>query len=302
MRAENIVVSGATGWLGSELIVRLKSDNIFLNSNIYLTASKEGVFEINGSQFAVTKLQNLKTNFSFDYFFDFGFLTREKLKIINHKEYSEINTNIIRQSVNFIKANKPQLVVLASSGAVYKSSKYQSSKENYLYGQLKEQQESEISRACNLAGSKLIIVRIFNISGSGIKKINTFAIAEFVYKSIKNQDIIIQSNYNVIRRYCDISQLLDLVTKLALENKDFIFDSGGVKIEIRELASKIVEQLNSKSKIIALEIDDLLPQDLYFSDSSDYEKLVRKYLKQEPVSINEQIKLTKKGLIKQKLI
>jgi hypothetical protein len=38
------------------------------------------------------------------------------------------------------------------------------------------------------------------------------------------------------------------------------------------------------------------------TNSNNYEKLVSKYLKQEPVSIKEQITLTKKGLIKQQLI
>jgi nucleoside-diphosphate-sugar epimerase len=302
MNVENIAISGATGWLGVELISKLSNDSSFLNSNIFPTASKNGSLEINGNKFAVKKLENLKNLISFDYFFDFAFVTREKLKILSHKEYSEINKYIMNQSVDFIKTNKPRLVVLASSGAVYKSNYYQRNRENYLYGELKQQQESEISKACKLAGSKLIIVRIFNLSGSGIKKLNTFAIAEFIYKSVKNQDIIIKSNYNVVRQYCDIGQLLDLVTKLALENKDYTFDSGGVKIEIRELAREIVGQLSSKSKISALEIDSSLPQDVYLSNSNDYEKLLSKYLKQEPVSIKEQIVLTKKGLIKQKLI
>jgi len=302
MNVKNIVISGATGWLGVELISKLSNDSSLLNSSIFPTASKDGSLEINGNKYATTKLQNLKKSISFDYFFDFAFVTREKLKILSHKEYSEINKHIIDQSVDFIKTNKPRLVVLASSGAVYKTNYYQRSKENSLYGELKQRQESEISKACELAGSKLIIVRIFNLSGSGIKKLNTFAIAEFIYKSVKNQDIIIQSNYNVVRQYCDIGQLLDLITKLALENKDCTFDSGGEKIEIRELASKIVGQLNSKSKILALEIDSLLPKDIYLSNSNDYEKLVSEYLKQEPVSLKKQITLTKNGLIKQQLI
>jgi len=302
MNVENIAISGATGWLGVELISKLSNDSSFLNSNIFPTASKNGSLEINGNKFAIKKLENLKNIISFDYFFDFAFVTREKLKILSHKEYSEINKYIMNQSVDFIKTNKPRLVVLASSGAVYKSNYYQRNRENYLYGELKQQQESAISKACELAGSKLIIARIFNLSGSGIKKLNTFAIAEFIYKSVKNQDIFIKSNYSVVRQYCDIGQLLDLITKLALENKDYTFDSGGVKIEIRELAREIVGQLNSKSKISALEIDSSLPQDVYLSNSNDYEKLLSKYLKQEPVSIKEQIALTKKGLIKQKLI
>jgi nucleoside-diphosphate-sugar epimerase len=302
MNIQNIAISGATGWLGVELISKLSNDIRFLNSNIFPTASKNGSLEISGNKFAVTKIENLKNLNFLDYFFDFAFVTREKLKIFSHKEYSEINKFIINQSVDFIKINKPRIVVLASSGAVYKSNYYQRNKENYLYGELKHQQESEISKACDLAGSKLIIVRIFNLSGSGIKKLNTFAIAEFIYKSVKNQDVIIRSNYNVVRQYCDIGQLLELIIELALQNKDYTFDSGGIKIEIRELARGIVEQLNSKSKISASKIDNSLPQDVYLSNSNDYEEMLLKYLKQEPVSIKEQITLTKKGLIKQKLI
>ena len=302
MNLKNIAISGATGWLGLELISKLSKHSVFSNSRIFPTASKGGSVEVNGNKFAITKLQDLNNIISFDYFFDFAFVTREKLKILSQKEYVRINKYIMDQSINFIKTNKPRLVVLASSGAVYESNNYQRSRENYLYSELKQQQEREISKACELAGSKLIIVRIFNLSGSGLKKLSTFAIAEFICKSVKNQDIIIQSNYNVVRQYCDIGQLLDLITKLVLENKDFTFDSGGVKIEIRQLASEIVGQLNSKSKILAPEIDSLLPQDLYLSNSNDYETLVSEYLKQESFSIKEQIFLTKKGLIQQQLI
>ena len=172
---------------------------------------------------------------------------------MSEEKYKEINMNIIKNSINFIKSNKPKVVVLASSGAVYGSNLGANSTKNDLYGQLKLIQEIEIGNACQEAGSKLITIRIFNLSGSGIRKIDTFALAEFVFKSLKSEDIFIQSNYSVTRRYCDISQLLKLVLCLILENRDIIFDTGGIKVEIRELARMTIEKLNSLSTVKSLD-------------------------------------------------
>jgi nucleoside-diphosphate-sugar epimerase len=292
----NIVVSGATGWIGSELIRELLSSENFLHSNIYPTASKEGVIKISNRQFTVTKLDNITNSCYIDYYFDFAFLTRDKFNIVGHEKYIDTNQHIINESVKFIKIKKPKVVVLASSGAIYKTNNSNKNMENQIYGDLKLLQETKIKNACDEVNSKLIIARIFNLSGSGINKVNIFAIAEFVYKSVKNQDIFITSNYSVVRRYCDISQLLNLIISLTLENKSFIFDSGGTKIEIRKLANKIVHQLDSRSRISALDIDNTLSSDNYYSNSNYYEDLLEKYLKKKSIAISDQIEFTRKAL------
>ena len=221
---------------------------------------------------------------------------------MTEEKYKEINMKIIKNSVSFIKSNKPKMVVLASSGAVYGSNLGANSMKNDLYGQLKSTQEIEIKNACQEVGSKLLTIRIFNLSGSGMRKIDTFALAEFVFKSLKNQDIFIQSNYPVTRRYCDISQLLKLVLCLILENQDITFDTGGIKVEIRELARMTIEKLNSLSTLKLLEINNILSPDNYFSESNKFEKLVKRYLREEPISIDNQIEFTKRTLLNQKLI
>ena len=123
-----------------------------------------------------------------------------------------------------------------------------------------------------------------------------------VFKSLKNQNIFIKSNYLVTRRYCDISQLLKLVLCLVLDNKDLTFDTGGIKLEIRELAKITIEKLSSLSTVKSLEVSKNLPPDDYFSKSDEYEKLVKRYLKESPISIDNQIDFTKRSLLKQNLI
>jgi nucleoside-diphosphate-sugar epimerase len=299
---KNFIVSGATGWLGSELIIEVLKHNDFQSSNIVAVSSSDGTFMLNNRILNHISFENLKDIYSDSCYFDFAFSTREKLKLITEEKYKEINMKIIHNSVNFIRSSKPKVVVLASSGAVYGSNWVGSSMNNDLYGQLKLIQEIEIGKACKEAGSKLVTMRIFNLSGSGIRKIDTFALAEFVFKSLKNQDIFIRSNYLVTRRYCDISQLLKLVLCLILENQDITFDTGGIKVEIRELADITIKKLNSLSSVKSLEINSSLPPDNYFSKSNKFEKLVKMYLRQAPISIDNQIELTKCTLLSQNLI
>jgi nucleoside-diphosphate-sugar epimerase len=302
MTFKHLVVSGATGWLGGELIIEVLKHNDFQNSNIVASSSTDGTFRLNNRMINHISFENLKNIYSDSCYFDFAFLTREKLKLMTEEKYKEINMKIIKNSVSFIKSNKPKMVVLASSGAVYGSNLGANSMKNDLYGQLKLRQEIEIKNACQEVGSKLLTIRIFNLSGSGMRKIDTFALSEFVFKCLKNQDIFIQSNYPVTRRYCDISQLLKLVLCLILENQDITFDTGGIKVEIRELARMTIEKLNSLSTLKSLEINNSLSPDNYFSESNKFEKLVKRYLREEPISIDNQIEFTKRTLLNQKLI
>ena len=297
MKSQNIAVSGATGWLGGELIRILVNNKIFLNSDIFPITSSEKIIEINNSKYVTKKFENIQASQTFDYYFDFAFLTREKQTNIGPQKYKEINSEIIRNSVNFIMKNQPKIVILASSGAVYGS--YQN-QENNLYSELKKVQEFKISEACNLVSSKLIIVRVFNLSGSGIKKISTFALAEFIYRSLRNEEITIKSNYPVFRRYCDVSEMLNLIIKLSITNENYVFDSGGTKIEIKELAKRIIKIMDSSSKIFSPKINSSLPPDNYFSNSNEYESLVEKHLGLKTVTLENQILLTKEALSNKK--
>ena len=297
MNIQNIAVSGATGWLGGELIRILVNNRTFLNSDIFPIASSEKIIEINKCKYVTKKFENIQTSQTFDYYFDFAFLTREKQRNIGPQKYKEINSEIIRNSVNLIIKNQPKIVILASSGAIYGS--YQN-QENNLYSELKKVQEFKISEACNFVGSKLIIVRVFNLSGSGIKKISTFALAEFIYRSLRNEKITIKSNYPVFRRYCDVSEMLNLIIKLSIANENYVFDSGGTKIEIKELAKRVIQTLDSSSKIFSPKINSSLLPDNYFSNSNEYENLVKKHLGLKTVALENQILLTKEALSNRK--
>jgi len=232
-----------------------------------------------------------------DYFFDYAFQTREKIESQGEKQYIDTNLNLINHSVELVKKLAPKNVVLASSGAIYNSSKYAQTKNYKLYSELKTIQEQQISDACKKSGSNLIIVRIFNLSGVGMNKSKVYAFQEIVEKALQNKEIVINSEFQVFRRYCDINQLLDLLFQLTFNEENICFDSGGQLIEIHRLVELVKSSLNSNSSIVAKPIDYFSTPDNYYSSSNKYELLLRKFLNQDSLSIDSQVIKTAQNLI-----
>lgn len=292
--SSSITITGATGWLGKELIYLLTNLDI-QNLELDLISSSEQEIEVNYRKFRTnifTKNRSIKT----DIYFDFAFLTREKINLLGKERYLEINNRIINNSIDLIKRKHPKTVILASSGAVYRQG-FKHFQEDYnLYSSLKSMQEEKIGAACFDIGVDLIVTRIFNLSGNGINKINTFAIAELISRAFQNQTLQIRSNYLVYRRYSDISQLLKLLLKLHELNYTGTFDSGGVKIELRDLARTIVKQLKSKCELDFADIGKDSSPDEYFSKSNLYEELLVKCLNERPLLMSQQIANTKNSL------
>lgn len=294
MKKSNVLVSGATGWLGRE-ILHIFSETKFKGVKLSLISSKNQNFIVGNNKFKAKSFASYNNSNSIDNYFDFAFLSRNELEKIGPGKFKEINLEIMSNSADLIKRYRPKTVVLSSSGAVYKNRK--DSEYGMLYSELKKIQEDLIIKACNLADSNLIISRIFNLTGRGIPGEGNFAISDLVTKSIRNMDLTINSNYLVTRRYSDITQLLKLLVEMADRGQNLVFDSGGSKIELRALANTIVEVVKCNSKVVAPALDPSSMQDDYFSNSYQYEKLLSEILGEDSSSIENQIENTKNSLM-----
>jgi len=294
MEKSKVIISGATGWLGRE-ILQIFSETNFVNLHLMLITSKDQQVKVKNNIIMAKSFQNFNNSESITNYFDFAFLTKNKLEKIGPEKFKEINLEIIYNSTNLIKRLHPSTVVLSSSGAIYNVKK--SSTGEILYSDLKKRQEEMITKACEASGSNLVISRIFNLSGRNISIDSKFAIADLTFKGIRGLDLAIDSNYLVTRRYSDITQLLKLLIKMANRGENSIFDSGGTKIELRVLANEIVRVIKSKSKVIAPEVNGYIQPDNYFSNSFSYEKLLIEILGEESLTIKKQIQNTQNSLL-----
>ena len=295
MDNSKIVITGATGWLGSELSRILVEEHNLSTRELHCISSTNRKMKIGRNNFTTITFRDLDKNEDVNNYYDFAFLPRYNIDLIGPKKYREVNEKIVMDSVNSINVLRPKNVVLASSGAVYKTGKISENSGNSLYSDLKIFQEEKIQEACNKVNSNLITIRIFNLSGNGMPRDNTFAFSQIISKALNNQKIYIKSNFRVNRSYCDVTQLLRMLILASNSGYSGTLDSSGVKIEIRALAEKVVNELKSLSEIHAPDvISGALPDD-YFSESKKYEDLLMEYLGEKTLSIKEQIHKTKKG-------
>jgi nucleoside-diphosphate-sugar epimerase len=290
------VITGATGWLGSELSRILVEEHNLSTRQLYFISSANRKKKIGKKTFTTITFRDLDNIEDTENYYDFAFLPRHNIDSIGPKKYREVNEKIIMDSVNLINVLRPKNIVLASSGAVYKTGKISEDSNNSLYSDLKIFQEEKIQEVCSKVNSNLITIRIFNLSGNGMPRENTFALSQIIREALNNQKIFIKSDFRVNRSYCDITQLLRMLVSASNSGYIGTLDSSGIKIEIRDLAEKVVNELKSLSKIHAPDVVSGALPDNYFSESKKYDDLLREYLGEKTLSMKEQIHKTKNAL------
>jgi len=291
MESVSCVISGAQGWLGKEAAKILFGLGVKLH-DLQLITSKPDEMKLGDKIIKTRSFSTMHKKLSPELYFDFAFIGKSKIGFLGKSEYIKKNHEIIKSSANLISELRPKSVILTSSGAVYHADQVDNMGNEIVYSRLKIEQEKIITDACHNSGSNLTIVRVFNLSGSGIYSRREYALSEFIENALSNKTIVIASDFRVYRRYCDIEQLIKLLIKLGLNKSNKIFDSGGLKIELRELAERIKLITDSKSEILSKEIDINKLDDLYFSNSTEYESLVLHNLNETPNNLGRQLSKT----------
>ena len=286
---ELIVISGGTGWIGRSLVEEIISTQNYLVDQIVLISSQTKNIEISNKIIKTKTWENLALNSPVLLYFDFAFQTQEKISSIGEEKYVKENEKIIENSVAFIKFYKPKSILLTSSGAVYGKNYSSDPKPSSIYGRLKLKQESKISKIAADENLNLLISRVFNLSGSNINKFQTFAIAQLIKSAIDQKRIKVLADHQVFRRYADVNQFVRLIFKLLDSKINGVFDSGGPLIELQELASEIKNIVDPLAKLEFTPINENKPTDDYYSRSNQYEDLLKQYLGEVPISIEEQI-------------
>ncbi len=284
------VVSGATGWLGKFTVNYLMKKSGVHAKDIFCIGSKRRFEIIGGVEHQIYTFDTLPKIPPTKLYFDYGFLTRDFEKKLEPEEYTKANRKIISESEVYIKSYLPEYVFLASSGAVYDTINNSGSRS--IYGDLKLEQEIRIRKVTEDINSKLSICRIFNISGEFISKRQVFALHDFIISAAVDKVIEITSSSLVLRRYCYIGEIIQLIMSMSDNGYSCDFDSGGYEIELRQLAQLISHISSANVTIIDKNLDRSLKPNIYCSSNDLYEKLLLKFIGVLPMPIDKQIKLT----------
>lgn len=302
-KSSEIFVSGASGWLGKELIslinqkrlidfstndLRLFSSNgrsiKLINSKEYLTSS----FEVNQFEIEPKNLEG---------YIHLAFLTRDKLKTLNFNDFIRINLELISKACQIIERNKPKWVVVVSSGAILdrESGEIESDVEKNPYGFCKRIEELLLADAAKRVGANIVIGRLWGASGEQMPPNLEYALSDFIESARLKNEIQIKSGGEVFRRYVDAGEFMEVLVKLAISGESRLLDSGGVVIEIGELSQLVAGHFPgtsvSRSKSLT-DVDDYYPKEQDFND-------LAKELGIQLSTIKEQVARTVNGHIRQ---
>ena len=269
---ETLIVSGATGWLGMELLERLSRPVDLLSPDTILISSTSKILKISsGREFECKPYDEVVLPNKADGFVNLAFLTREKVTKFGYESFVLRNLELISQACKVIEKTKPKWVVTVSSGAVLKrgTSVVETDIKANPYGFLKRVEELLIADAARKVGATSIVGRLWGASGRFMPRHPDYALSDFLCSALDDQVVHIRSSNKVWRRQCDAGEFMGVLLALAHEGVDRTLDSGGELIEIGDLAQEVVKHFPSVS--ISREPANQGREDDYYSRSREFD-------------------------------
>ena len=302
-KSSEIFVSGASGWLGKELVSLISQKKLadFTTNDLRLFSSNGRIIKL------ISSKEYLTSPFEVDQFdvmpkklegfIHLAFLTRDKLKTLSFNDFIRINLELISKACQIIEREKPKWIVVVSSGAILdrESDEIESDIEKNPYGFCKRIEELLLADAAKRVGANIVIGRLWGASGEQMPPNPEYALSDFIESARLKNEIQIKSGGKVFRRYLDAGEFMEVLAKLAISGESRVLDSGGEVIEIGELSQLVVGHFPgtsvSRSKSLTV-IDDYYPKEQDFND-------LAKELGVELSTIKEQVARTVNGHIRQ---
>ncbi|MCQ8118175.1 NAD-dependent epimerase/dehydratase family protein [Methylomonas rosea] len=250
----HIAVTGASGWLGRatlELFSALYGDEFNERVSAYGSREQQITLADGRTVFVRPLVEVTHRHTQYDiYLFHFAFLTKDKVGGYTDDEYIRLNRDIQNLVLQLLKQSRVKAVLLSSSGAVYDFlNDSNRDKSANLYGRLKYEDELCFEEICNKYDIKLLIPRIFNLSGPYINKLSAYALSSIIANVVAEENVLIRANRPVFRSYIYILDLLLLCIRLMFSEsfeKVVRFDTlGDETVEVGELARRICKLLNA---------------------------------------------------------
>jgi nucleoside-diphosphate-sugar epimerase len=275
-----VLVSGASGWLGRNLIeLFLDIFNGQIPSNFLFAAATEKMINLHGNRSVkIYKWDRQRIRqFEPTLFIHSAFLTRDKLKKSMVEKYILTNQKITSEAEWALELESVQRMISVSSGAA-RYATYATPISSDPYGVLKFNEENCLQGISERFKKQLLVVRVHSIMGNYIKTGDVFFVESLINSLIENRNFKIDSNYPVWRSYASAYEMFAFSLLGLVDGRIGLINSGGYSAELRDLAQLAKEVLNSKSEIILPDSNKLLSySDYYVSDAPDLNQVAGKF-------------------------
>ena len=288
------VIVGGSGWVAKTATAHFFKKDFKRIDDVIIYGSKERLSDHFGEfQYPIKKWQVKRESFEVETFVPAAFLTLTQNSKYDEHFFNSYNLELIEKACQYIEQNSPKKCILFSSGiTTLPEEMFSESLQKLSYRKLKILEEIKVKDICDKVGSRLIVCRLFSASGKFIKDPDHYALSNFILQGLTHRRIVVSSQYAVWRRYADLGQIFELSANLADTHDFFVFESGGVLMELHDLSARV-------ASLLGLEVPeqhlDQNHHDSYFSKSSLFEELAQS-MDLKLLSIDDQISETRKGV------
>ncbi|MCV3450106.1 SDR family oxidoreductase [Campylobacter lari] len=273
---KTILITGGSGFLGSNLCQRLVDDNHIICVDNNYTGRMENINHLlshpNFTFIHHDICNPLKIETKLDQIYNFAcpasppaYQGSHAIKTTKTSVYGAINM------LELAKEHKAT-IMQASTSEVYGDPLIHPQSEDYrgnvnpigiraCYDEGKRCAESLFFDYHRHENVDIKVIRIFNTYGSNMDPNDGRVVSNFICQALSGKDITIYGDGSQTRSFCYVDDLIDIIIKVMNSPKDF---QGPINIgnpgefTIKELAQKVIEKTNSKSQIIYkdLPLDD----------------------------------------------
>lgn len=275
IKGKTVAVSGATGWIGRNLLPHLDRAE-----SLRLFSRSDRAFRIDKYEYVTEALPSKGSDVEAELFFDLAFNRQDSFDLARQLLSKNENDVLLQFSEEAISSDKVGRYICFSSGAAQKE-------KPTVYGDQKAKLEGIFEKFSRPSDRML---RVWAMTGRFASIREKFAVVSFISQAISTNLIQIQASNSVYRSYVNIDELLLLASNPSLASEHKTVNSGGQPIEIFELAQKIQRLLSFEVQISGQRQnkEGAIPEDKYLPPFDESGKILRA-AGVETLSLDEQL-------------